>query len=501
MFKRLLANRHGNISTAFAIAAIPVVVSAGAVVDYARAYDQEAVARQALESTAREANRLASVLPPEEVEKAAAGIYASAVAGTRGHASPLDVSVTGESVTIATRLSVPTTFLGLLGIDEIGFDMSSRSVASNLTYEVALVLDSSGSMAGSRIAALRTAAGNLVSALFAANIRNPARDPVRIAVVPFAASVNVGPDSAGQPWLDGKGGRGGDRFALFDALPEVSWAGCVEARSEPYDVDDAPSDPAVPATMFVPMFAPDEPDLPGFDNSYLADSSAACTLADRRRTTLDRAALAQARLCKYRDAAALPEGHRNGTVIGPNLNCTSAPLAPLSSDRSTVLSAIDALRPRGMTHIHEGVMWGWRTLSPSAPFTEGRPYDDGGNRKILIVMTDGENSYDTYPNFNRSMYGAYGYLADGSLGAGPTDRAAVVARMNERTITACDNAKAGGKVLVYTVAFRVSDPATLALLADCASAPHMAFRSDSGVDLAAAFADISNSIAMLRVTD
>ena len=485
---------------AFAIAAIPVVGSVGAVVDYARAHDEEVVARQALETTAREANRLATVLPPAEIEKAVAGIYASEAGGARGRVSPFAVSVPGDSVTVSTRLSVPTTFLGLIGVDEINIDMAARSVASDLTYEVALVLDTSGSMAGSRIASLRAAAGGLVGALFAANARSPAQDPVRIAVVPFAASVNVGPDNAGRPWLDrGRGGED-DRLALFDALKDVAWAGCVEARPRPYDVDDSPPDPAAPATLFVPMFAPDEPDLPGFDNNYLADSSDACSLADRRRTTPGRAAAAEARLCKYRNAAALPEGHRNGTVVGPNLNCTSAPLVPLSSDRSAVVSAIDALSARGMTNIHEGIMWGWRTLSPSAPFVEGRAYDDHGNRKILVVMTDGENAYDTYANFNGSMYGAYGYVADGRLGMTASDDAAVVARMNERTVAACANAKAAG-VLVYTVSFRVADPATLSLLADCASAPEMAFRSDSGIALASAFADISNSIAMLRVTD
>ncbi|MBZ0230444.1 MAG: hypothetical protein K8F58_18600, partial [Bauldia sp.] len=78
---------------AFAIAAIPVVGSVGAVVDYARAHDEEVVARQALATTAREANRLATVLPPAEIEKAVAGIYASEAGGARGRVSPFAVSV------------------------------------------------------------------------------------------------------------------------------------------------------------------------------------------------------------------------------------------------------------------------------------------------------------------------------------------------------------------------------------------------------------------------
>jgi len=477
----------------FVLAALPVAAAVGIAVDYARAYDQEAAAREALALTAREANRLAAVLPAADVAKAAPGIYESAAAGIAGRAGPVAVAVADDGVTLSTRLRVPTTFLGLVGLDEIGFDMSARSVATRLTYEVALVLDTSGAMAGSRIAALRDAAGNLVDALFASGA-DAGVEPVRVAVVPFAASVNVGAARDRRPWL-----AGADRLALFDGLAGVSWAGCVEARRPPYDTDDSPADPAVPASLFVPMFAPDEPDLPGFDNSYLADSSPACGLVDRRRTTPDRAAVAEARLCKYRQADLLPEGHRNGTVVGPNLNCTSAPLVPLTSDRAAVRGAIAGLGARGLANLAEGVMWGWRALSPGEPLAGSRPYGEPGNRKIVVLMSAGRNAYDAYANFNRSMYGAYGYAADGRLGTA-TDRASLVAAMNRKTLAACANAKAAG-VLVYTVAFDVDDPATLALLSECASRPAMAFRSGDPIALAAAFADISNAIAMLRVAD
>nr|HMN85974.1 hypothetical protein [Bauldia sp.] len=297
-----------------------------------------------------------------------------------------------------------------------------------------------------------------------------------------------------RPWL-----AGSDRLALFDGLKGGAWGGCVEARHPPYDSDDTPADPILTASLFVPMFAPDEPDLPGYDNSYLADTSQACGLADRRRTTPARAAEAQARLCKYREPGPLTAGHRNGTVVGPNLNCTSAPLLPLSADRQAVGRAIDGLRARGLANPAEGVMWGWRALSPSEPLAGGRPYDAAGNRKIIVLMSAGRNAYDALANPNRSMYGAYGYAAGGRLGtdlSGP----GLVAAMNRKTAEACANAKAAG-VLVYTVAFDLSDPATDALLRDCASTPEMAFRSDDAVGLATAFADISNAIAMLRVED
>ncbi len=38
----------------------------------------------------------------------------------------------------------------------------------------------------------------------------------------------------------------------------ATWQGCVEARPVPYNNDDATPDSGNPATLFVPMFAPDE---------------------------------------------------------------------------------------------------------------------------------------------------------------------------------------------------------------------------------------------------
>jgi Flp pilus assembly protein TadG len=514
VFRGLFASIHGNISTAFAIIALPVAGSVGAVVDYSRAYEQHTVAQEALERTARIANRLAIVGPAEEVAARAAELYRVNLGGRLDGLAPVSVAVSGDSVTLSTRLSVPTYFLGLFGMDEIDFDMSARSVASDLAYEVALVLDNSGSMAGSRIAALKKAAGNLTSRLFAATARSALPDPVKIAVVPFAASVNVGPHNAYAAWLDsgarsprhladfeaGTTATDGNRLSLFKELQGVAWAGCVEARPAPYDSDDAAPDEKTPATLFVPMFAPDEPDLPGFDNSCIADSSANCDGADRRATTEIRAAAAQARLCKYKGSGELPVGHNNGTVVGPNLNCTSKALMPLSTSRIDILSKIGALGANGMTNIHAGIIWGWRALSPTPPFTEGRAYDARDNRKILIVMTDGENTYDSQSNFNKSTYGAFGYVAKGYLGATSAENAAVVERMNVKTAEACGNVKAAG-ILVYTVAFQVSDPATLDLLRNCASATEMAYRSNSNGDLIATFQAIAADISTLRLPE
>jgi len=503
---------HGNVTMTFAVAAVPLIAAAGAVIDYSNAREQRSVVQSALDRASLGASQLVGVVPADEVRAETRKLYERGVSGHLSASSPVEVSLAGGKVSLGTELHVPTRFLRLIGLDRFVFDLKGEAEAGTLTYEVALVLDTSASMAGSRIEALRDAASDLTRSLFAANRLNPSPDPVRVAVVPFAGAVNVGPDKATAAWIDGKARApghlenfemnarptAGNRLALFDALSEVTWAGCVEARPHPLDVSDAPPTDNDPATLFVPMFAPDEPDLNGFDNNYIPDASPACTGSDALPTRNGTAREAEARLCKYVDAEPLPGGNNNGTVVGPNLNCTSSPVMALSDDEPEILAKIASLDARGTSNIHAGVMWGWRLLSPDLPFTEGRPAGTRNNRKILIVMTDGANNYDTYGNFNRSMYGTYGYVAKGHLGTTSADPSRVRARLDERTLEACANAGSEGGVQIYTVAFQVSDPATLDLLQRCASAPEMAFRTDSNGGLVTTFRRIAAEIGAMR---
>ena len=143
--------------------------------------------------------------------------------------------------------------------------------------------------------------------------------------------------------------------------------------------------------------------------------------------------------------------------------------------RTTAISNMKAL---GATSIMSGLGWGLRVLSPTEPFTEGRSYTDEDNTKIVVLMTDGENTY--YPNstFVKSWYGAYGYIWKGHLGTTSTSTSTIVAKENARTAAACVNIKAAG-IKVYTLAFNVTDSTTLNMLKTCASDPAMAFQSNS----------------------
>ena len=237
----------------------------------------------------------------------------------------------------------------------------------------------------------------------------------------------------------------------------------------------------------------------------IADDGGACTRQPTVCVSYDRrgrctksqktplpAAEAQSRICKY-EGAVVP----NGTA-GPNYMCDSEPILPLTANADVVDSKLATMIAKGSTNIAEGVMWGWRTLSPGEPFSEGRPSDTRGNEKVVVLMTDGANTYSTYSNHNKSWYAAHGYGAAGRLGTTHTS-SAYVTRMNQKTSTACANAKAAG-IKIYTIAFRLeNDATTLSLLQGCASEASMAFRASDGAALIAAFERIGTEISKLRV--
>ncbi len=291
----------------------------------------------------------------------------------------------------------------------------------------------------------------------------------------------------------------------------IAWGGCVEVRPGSHAVTDTAPSGGSPDAYFVPMLSPDEPDSDNnggnsYSNNYLTDDYGTCPRQPTTCTRYDRRgrctqtsktplapAVAQARTCKYNGQTPTVSGS-----IGPNGNCRTKPILPLSTDRAAIDSHIDSLVAAGSTNIGEGLIWGWRVISPSEPFVEGRPYNTPKNNKIIILMTDGENTYYSADNHNKSSYGAYGYAVKNRLGATYTDTA-LRATMNTNLTQACSNSKAAG-ITVFTIAFRLeSDPTTQSLLRSCANSTDKFFAASNGTALISAFQQIAKQLNQLRV--
>ena len=259
-------------------------------------------------------------------------------------------------------------------------------------------------------------------------------------------------------------------------------------------------------------FAPDEPGSASsntFPNSYLADG-----VSSSNNLTL------QNNQAKYTNASISSTRIAAGKF--PGFNCATAPIVPLTTSRSVVEAGIDAMTASGSTVIPEGLAWGWRVGSASVPFTEGSGNADGFWRKVIVLMTDGENNVvttdwsgnETEVNAtNGSFYSAFGYgkAATGNR-FGTTDSYALDTSLNTKTQTLCTNIKAPTKTdpkdkaktipvyEIYTVVFDLNSTTVETLLRNCATDPEHYANASSSEQLKTIFAQIGERLKSMYLT-
>src|SRR5581483_6282876 len=124
----------------------------------------------------------------------AANNYFNSVFNGQGVQSPsisLTFSTTnGTQVTATGSGTVPTLFLGLVGVNNIPITANSTVAWGMSRLRVALALDNTGSMADNgKMTALKTAAHNLLTMF-----KNAAKNPgdIYVSIIPFATDVNIG---------------------------------------------------------------------------------------------------------------------------------------------------------------------------------------------------------------------------------------------------------------------------------------------------------------------
>lgn len=495
-------NDGGNVAIIFGLSLIPMMLAMGSAIDYGHGNSVKTRIQAALDATGLMVAQQVGLMPDDELIEQAQQIFAANFHTESGVTiSPLNVGVTEQIITLSAAATVDTYLMDIVGIDYMEVGASTEITRSEDSYEVVLVLDNTGSMGGSKIAALQDATELLINNLFGEAENHPLLD---MGLVPFSHTVNVGTDNAGAGWMDAHGlnplhaenfddafvEAGLTRFDLYDQLRNYDWPGCVEARAYPLDVTDEEASAANPNTLFVPYFAPDEPDSNSiYVNNYLYDGM-------RRGSHRKR----QENSAKY----------RNGWVDrgwygdkGPGYLCGVRPILPLTNSKSEVMQAVDGMVANGWTNITEGLMWGLRTISPHEPFSEGKDYGEDKHHKIIILLTDGRNQYPDPRwlggrNINRSEFGPYGFMPAGRLVAS-TSLSQIEREMNNRTEEACEAVK-DEDIQLFTITFAVNDPNTEALMRDCATDPSMYYNSPDTSTLDDVFKAIATRISELRIS-
>jgi Flp pilus assembly protein TadG len=233
VFLALLTKREGNVALLFGLAAIPVVIGAGIAMDTARAYMVKtrlgaaldaaalAVGSQSNQSSATLTANLQNYFYNNYCRKVPGGSSITSCTSTVANEGSISVQATSDitaaTVTYQATATVPTTFMQLVGVNNLTVSVTSQTTKFP-GMEVAVVLDNTGSMlcngsatsssgysncgpttsttdcvtqgaSPSRICTLIAAAKQFVSTLQAA-ITGP--QSIYISIVPYSTMVNVG---------------------------------------------------------------------------------------------------------------------------------------------------------------------------------------------------------------------------------------------------------------------------------------------------------------------
>lgn len=340
-FVSFCRDRRAHVAPLFAISMVPIIGAVGSSVDYSRANAIKSALQSALDSTSLMLSREAQSLAQDAIKTTGETYFraqfnqlvqpaAEVVSFDAKFTSPVQGSF---DLVMTATVSMDLTFMGVVQKIMASTDPSKLQISASSEVkwgmkrlEIALALDNTGSMAWSnKMGHLKTAVHNLIDQLKKAS-RKPG--DVKVAIIPFDTTVNIGTKSKDEPWfdidsLDCNGWKKGS--GCTNSNWKSHWEGCVRDRKYPYDVqDDAP-------------------------------------------------------------------GSKNGTLY-PVHECGSlAEALPLTNDWSKLKSKVDEMEPNGMTNVTIGLVWAWHALTPGIPYTQASaPAADLD--KVIILLTDGENT-------------------------------------------------------------------------------------------------------------
>lgn len=471
----------GALAVGFAVMAPVLMGSVGMVVDLAQANHVKqrlcsAVDASALAGAATSADE--DEITPV-VENFFDANYPDEAIGVPGDVA---VSVGESTVTVMGTAVYHTKFMGVLGQDTM--NVKCRTVVNRDVrgLEVALVLDNTGSMStNNNIGTLRTAATNFTNILF-----EKASDPefIKIGLVPYSTAVNVGSYGIceypnGDPIPD---------CEPFVNLPEdleytssyysSDWFGCVLAYN-----DDVVDDSWDPENMDHDPYPYDTSDLDEITWEGEGVKWQIYRYEVPQTTCTNYQRVCYGWYCYNRCTAYDTEWE---TYQYPNQSCVKSTVLPLTNNQDDILDHIGDMQASGWTLGNIGMVWGYRMISPQAPFI-AQPWDEPKWRKVIIMMTDGINTFDDYTAYWRDEH-----------------HSITTNDLNERFLETCNNIKGQGEqeTLIYTITFESGvDESTKEYYRNCATSEAHYYDAPSQDELVEVFEGIANELSILHISE
>lgn len=339
---RWLNDRSGNYAMIFALCLVPALVAIGAAVDLSRAYTVRERLSRALDAAGLAVGTQTGMTNAQL--QAMAQSYFDANYPSKENATPGTVTVTqsGQTITLTVQAKMPTSFLGLVGINNLDVAQKSEITKMGKKLEVVLVLDTTGSMSSSsKLSTMKTAAQNLIDTVAGAAVNT---GDVKVSIVPFSVSVDVGTSYSNANWLkwsysgvtevcDSRGRNCSQQVQPL-TISKSGWGGCVTDRDQNNDASNIKPVTTSSATL------------------YPADPN---------------------------------------TIY--NANCAVRPIVPLSSNWTMLKNEIAALAAGGATNTTIGLAWGWTMLTQGGTLSAAAAPDPEKLNKVIVFLTDGLNTY------------------------------------------------------------------------------------------------------------
>ncbi len=478
--KKFWRDTNAAIAIMFAVMAPLLIGAAGMSVDFAHAYLIQQRLSQAIDAAALAATAI-STETTEIQSKVQQFFDANYPPEKLGATFTPQVSVEGNLVTVTGTAQYDTYFLDVIGIEYL--DVGARTVVQRdiQGIEVVLVLDNTGSMStNNNIGKLRTASCEFVEIIFGTYDSEqtgdcldrfdefvvPNNQYVKVGLVPYSTSVNVGPYGLG---YDDDGAAYGSSFLLNPIGATFSNDSNTDICVREYEDGTDVTDHAGPWYMY--RWCRDKDDdsaeCDRLSKNYVCynwNSSGSCTHA----------------YYSYgapREVARLPE-----------YLCPKASVLPMTSDMTDLKNRIGEMEARGNTYGSTGMVWGYRMISPGFPFQEAEPYTNTGYRKVVVMMTDGNN-------IRHSTYSAYGRTSESSVDTN--------GEIDDRLRDTCANMDLQDNITIYTITFEASSggisDSTKQLYEDCAVNGGRHEHVTTSDELISVFRDIAQELSNLRI--
>ncbi|MGY3909089.1 pilus assembly protein FlpL [Aeromonas piscicola] len=432
----------GGLSPAFALMLTGVLALTGVVIELVRGYSG-----QSLLSAAADAVLYSAADSDTAAEDAVALVQAN-LAGRHLQVGPPSLSQSEQGARVILQGHVPA-LMDLSVIGE-GGDMpvaaAARASSARTRIEIALVLDVSNSMSGAPMKAIKQGLTEFGEVLFGRERRN--QDRV-VSIIPATGLVNIGdhpelfhPESLAFPFglqtLAHE--RGWSNLLTRDVPGRQRKAFCARLPEHVDGIDRL--------AELTPGWIRKLEQAPGGETQprlyYSTKPPAIKQYEDG--TPLRAFAPRENPLERYL------ENRRDKLGIFDDADCGVSPIQAHLSTRAEYRQALDTLYAAFNTNTAEGVMWGWRLLSPQWQGRWGRgaaelprPYGQADNRKIMVLFSDGEHM-------------------------GPE-----AALRDRKQLLLCREMKRKG-IQVYTVAFE----GDARFVAQCASDRSQAYKATSG---------------------